>query len=205
MEVQLFFKAALLGLSIAAPVGPIGLLCIQRTLAHGARIGFVSGLGAATADGVYGAVGAFGLTALTKLFTSIVMPMTIGGALFLGWMGGGLLLKRPTAATASGADTVRAGRAYASVFALTLANPLTILSFVAMFAGIGGAAMSLPGAAAIMVAGITAGSALWWLILAGGVAAVRHRIGPGIMLAINRTAGAGLLGFAMWQITSVLR
>ncbi|HCN69354.1 MAG TPA: lysine transporter LysE, partial [Candidatus Accumulibacter sp.] len=83
----LFLKAALIGLSIAAPVGPIGLLCIQRTLTHGARVGFVSGLGAAAADGVYGAVGAFGLAAVTQFFVTLALPLAICGAIFLAWMG----------------------------------------------------------------------------------------------------------------------
>ena len=205
MDAFLFLKAALIGLSIAAPVGPIGLLCIQRTLAHGARVGFVSGLGAAAADGVYGAIGAFGLAAITRLFVTLATPLAIGGAVFLGWMGVRLLRAAPAAQAARVPDAVGAWRAFASVFALTLTNPMTILSFIAVFATIGGDAATTSAAAVVMVLGVWAGSAIWWLALAMGVAALRHRIRPPVMQAINRTVGVFLLGFAVWQVAGVLR
>ena len=201
----LFLKAALIGLSIAAPVGPIGLLCIQRTLTHGARVGFVSGLGAAAADGVYGAVGAFGLAAVTQFFVTLALPLAICGAIFLAWMGV-RLWRTPAPPPVVGADAgAGAWRAFASVFALTLTNPMTILSFIAVFATIGGDAAMTGTAAVIMVLGVFAGSALWWLMLASAIAAVRQRIGPRAMQAINRTAGVFLLGFATWQLTTVFQ
>jgi threonine/homoserine/homoserine lactone efflux protein len=205
VDAFLFLKAVLIGLSIAAPVGPIGLLCIQRTLAHGARIGFVSGLGAAAADGVYGAVGAFGLAAVTQFFVTLALPLAVGGAVFLGWMGVQLYGTAPLAQPAGAADGVGGWRAFASVFALTLTNPTTILSFIAVFATIGGDAATTGTAAVIMVLGVFCGSALWWLALASAVAAVRQRIGPRVLQAINRTAGTFLLAFAIWQLVSVFR
>ncbi|QKS31438.1 LysE family transporter [Accumulibacter sp.] len=206
MDALLFLKAGLIGLSIAAPVGPIGLLCIQRTLAHGARIGFVSGLGAAVADGVYGAVGAFGLAAVTQFFVTLALPLAVGGAAFLGWMGVQLYRTVPPARSSGAADDVGAWRAFASVFALTLTNPMTILSFIAVFATIGGGDAATTGTAAvIMVLGVFCGSALWWLALASAIAAIRQRIGPRVLQAINRTAGTFLLGFAIWQLITVLR
>ncbi|WP_434735304.1 LysE family translocator [Accumulibacter sp.] len=201
----LFLKAGLIGLSIAAPVGPIGLLCIQRTLAHGARIGFVSGLGAAAADGVYGAVGAFGLAAVTQFFVTLALPLAVCGALFLGWMGVQLYRTVPRAQPAGAADGIGAGRAFATVFALTLTNPMTILSFIAVFATIGGSAATTGSAAVIMVLGVFCGSALWWLALAAAIAGIRQRIGSRALQAINRTAGTVLLGFAVWQLVTVFR
>lgn len=203
MDVFLFLKAALIGLSIAAPVGPIGLLCIQRTLAHGARVGFVSGLGAAAADGVYGAVGALGLTTVTRFFATLATPLAIVGALVLGWMGVRLLRAAPAAEAARAPDGVGSWRAFASVFALTLTNPITIFSFIAVFATIGGEAAT-SAAVVVMVLGVLCGSALWWLVLAFGIAGIRQRIGQRVMQAINRFAGLSLLGFATWQLAGVV-
>lgn len=205
MDEVLFFKAMLIGLSIAAPVGPIGLLCIQRTLAHGGRTGFVSGLGAATADGVYGAVGAFGLVAVTHLFVALATPLAMFGIVFLSWMGVQLLRAPPADAARAAPATPGAGRAFLSVFALTLSNPMTILSFVAVFASIGGSVGAAPGSAGVMLAGVWFGSALWWLMLTSGVSLLRHKIGSRAMQAINRVAGLFLLGFALWQAASLLR
>jgi threonine/homoserine/homoserine lactone efflux protein len=205
MDKMLFLKAILIGLSIAAPVGPIGMLCIQRTLAHGARIGFVSGLGAAAADGVYGAIGAFGLVAVSRMFVMLATPLAICGALFLSWMGLQMLRSSPAGNAPAAAVILPPGRAFVTVFGLTLTNPMTILSFVAVFASIGGAAASAPGAAAVMLLGILSGSALWWLLLALGVAFVRHKIDQRIMRMINRVAGLFLLGFAVWQVLGIVR
>jgi threonine/homoserine/homoserine lactone efflux protein len=213
----LFFKAALIGLSIAAPVGPIGLLCIQRTLAHGMRIGFVSGLGAAVADGCYGAIGAFGLSALMQAFMALATPLTVLGAGFLAWLGV-RTWRAPATARAAGTGEddhtngakggganagLGAGKAFASVLALTMMNPATILSFVAVFAAIGGSAAPSPEAAGIMVFGVFVGSALWWLALAIGIATVRHKIGPQTMRWINRAAGLFLIAFAAWQLAGL--
>lgn len=204
MDPSLFLKAALIGLTIAAPVGPIGLLCVQRSLAHGGRIGFASGLGAATADATYGAIGAFGMSALTSLFLGLGQALALIGALFLGWMGLQLLRTEPRNMTADAGDAARPVRAFASVFVLTLANPMTILSFIAVFAVISGGSSTGPGSAAIMVSGVFAGSALWWLTLSCGVATIRHRIGPSGLHAINRISGLVLIGFSAWQLVSLI-
>lgn len=205
VDAFLFLKAALIGLSIAAPVGPIGLLCIQRTLAHGARVGFASGLGAALADGVYGAIGAFGLVAITRFFVTLATPLAICGAVFLGWMGVRLMRAAPVGAATSLPDAAGSWRAFASVFVLTLANPMTIVSFIAVFATLGGDVAGTRSAAVVMVLGVLTGSALWWLALAFGVAAIRHRVGSRALQTINRTAGLFLLGFAAWQAVGILR
>lgn len=205
MSVWLFLKSVLIGLSIAAPVGPVGLLCIQRTLAHGPRIGFASGLGAATADATYGAAGAFGLGVVTAAFVALAKPLALVGAVFLLWMGMRLWQAKPAAEGAVAADAVSSLRAFASVLALTLTNPMTILSFIAIFATLGGDAPLAPAAGALMVLGVFLGSALWWLVLALGIAAIRHRIGEVVMRRINRAAAAFLVGFAVWQLSGVLR
>ncbi len=210
MDILLFFKAALIGLSIAAPVGPIGLLCIQRTLAHGMRIGFVSGLGAAVADGCYGAIGAFGLSALTQSFVALTTPLTFVGAGFLAWLGIQTWRAKPTTTPATADSRVgnpgtSAIRAFVSVLALTMMNPATILSFIAVFAALGGRSAPDTAAASVMVLGVFFGSAAWWLTLALGISTLRHKIGPRAMQQINRGAGLFLMVFAAWQLAGVMR
>ncbi len=199
----LFLKAALIGLSIAAPVGPVGLLCIQRTLNHGARIGFISGLGAACADACFGMIGAFGVAAVTQAFMTLAQPLALAGSILLAWMGIGLLRAPAAERAATAASAVRALPAFSSVYALTMTNPLTILSFVAVFSALGAGGATGAGQAALMVAGVFIGSASWWLGLALTVTALRHRIGTRVMVAINRAAGLFLLGFALWQLVRV--
>ncbi|CAN7511597.1 LysE/ArgO family amino acid transporter [Variovorax paradoxus] len=206
MDFSLFLKALVIGLSIAAPVGPIGLLCIQRTLAHGRAIGFFSGLGAALADACYGAIGAFGVSAVISSMVAARVPLALGGAAFLAWMGV-QLLRAPAATQARAAqDAATPLKAMLSVFMLTLANPMTILSFVAVFAsiGTGHASSSGSGAAVTMVAGVFLGSAMWWLGLSTVVSMVRHRLGARVLQSINRLSGALLLGFAVFQLSALL-
>ncbi|AOE85666.1 LysE family translocator [Pseudomonas sp. TCU-HL1] len=204
MAILLFLKSFLIGLSIAAPVGPIGLLCIQRTLSHGARIGFISGLGAATADACYGALGAFGIGAITRAFVALATPLALAGALFLAWMGLKMLRATPPERAASVGDPVLALPAFASVFLLTLSNPLTILSFVAIFATLSGGEPLSGADGGLMVLGVFCGSALWWLTLCLAVSRVRHRLGVRAMQWIDRGAGVCLLGFAAWQLVRVI-
>jgi threonine/homoserine/homoserine lactone efflux protein len=203
MEWSLFLKAMLIGLSIAAPVGPIGLLCIQRTLAYGMRTGFVSGMGAACADAVYGAIGAFGMVAITDYFVSLSTPLAIAGAAFLAWMGGKLLLSKAQLVDQDVANKQTVINTFLSIFMLTITNPMTIVSFIAVFASIAGPVAVHPSAAALMVTGVFLGSALWWLILSSGVALIRKKISTTTMMLINRAGGCLLLGFAAWQILSL--
>lgn len=203
MDLALFLKALVIGLSIAAPVGPIGLLCIQRTLAHGRTIGFMSGLGAALADACYGAIGALGVSAVIASMVAARVPLALGGAAFLAWMGV-QLLRAPAATQARAAqDATTPLKAMLSVFALTLANPMTILSFIAVFATVAtghAGDVGSAGAATSMVLGVFLGSALWWLGLSTGVSMVRHKLSPRAMQFINRLSGAILLGFAVYQL-----
>ena len=200
VDLLLFSKASVIGLLIAAPVGPIGLLCIQRTLSRGARIGVASGMGAATADAVYGAIGAAGLTAVIELFTGMSQPLAIFGALFLAWMGIRLVRTPATnrPAAASGAEGLLA--AFGSTLLLTLANPMTILSFIAVFATLGGNQGPTSATMATMVVGVFCGSALWWLVLTGSVTLVRHKMEKSTLTLISRAVGVVLLGFSGWQI-----
>ncbi|HEY7983773.1 MAG TPA: LysE family transporter [Ktedonobacterales bacterium] len=203
MEIVALLRGAALGLAIAAPVGPIGVLCIRRTLADGRLIGFVSGLGAATADASYGAVAAFGLTLVSSLLLSLRLWVHLLGALFLCYLGLRTALARPASAPAGTSGKGLAG-AYASTLALTLTNPATILSFAVVFAGLGLAGGTVA-VAALTVAGVFAGSALWWLLLSTGVGLLRTRFTPGALRWVNRLSGAVLVGFGVFALATAGR
>jgi threonine/homoserine/homoserine lactone efflux protein len=195
-------KGLLIGFSIAAPVGPIGLLTIQRTIERGAVVGFATGLGAAAADAVYGAVAGFGLAAVSTFLADWSGWIRIGGGALMLWLAASIAWRRP-AETAAEAGAPRGGLlgAFASTFVLTLANPATILSFVAIFAGLGVSAGGGDWAGALtLVVGVFLGSAAWWLLLAFGVGALRARLGPGARRAINWISAAVLGAFAVWAL-----
>jgi threonine/homoserine/homoserine lactone efflux protein len=203
MDASLLLKGLLIGFSIAAPVGPIGVLCIRRTLAQGRAAGLVSGLGAASADAVYGCIAGFGLTFISGLLISQQSWLKLIGGAFLCYLGIRTLLAQPAerAATTSGMGLASA---YTSTFFLTLTNPTTILSFVAVFAGLGLASMGGDyAAAAILVLGVFAGSALWWLLLSGGVALLRARFDTRAMRWVNRISGGVITVFGLLALVSL--
>ncbi len=203
MELPLFLRGLLIGLAIAAPVGPIGLLCIRRSLSGGFGSGFITGLGAAAADGVYGAIAAFGLTAVSSFLAAQQGWLRLAGGAALIVLGISILRKKPAgdgaAATSSAAGLIGA---FTQTFFLTLANPATILSFVAVFAGLGLGAVPSAGGAAIVVAGVFIGSAAWWLFLSGVSAAMRRQIAPAAIAWINRASGLGIAAFGLAAIAS---
>jgi len=198
---QLFCKGLVVGISIAAPVGPIGLLCIRRTLADGRATGLATGLGAATADAVYGCVAGLGLTAISGVLVGQRFWLGLGGGVFLCYLGLRTFLIRPGERAA---PVPKSGllAAFLSTFALTLTNPLTILSFVAVFAGLGLGESAGSGGAIALVAGVFAGSGGWWLLLSGGVGALRTRVGPGWTTAINRVSGLLLFAFGAYALAA---
>ncbi|MCB0164725.1 MAG: LysE family transporter [Anaerolineae bacterium] len=197
MTSNFLFTGLIIGFSIAAPVGPIGVLCIRRTLAQGRAVGLLSGLGAATADAFYGCVAGFSLTAISTLLLNQQFWLALGGGLFLCYLGV-KTLRLSTTSLSTPTHRQSYVSAYASTFFLTITNPATILSFAAIFAGLG-----LVGeagdyfAATILVLGVFAGSALWWLALSTGVSLLTGRIRSGFMPWINRISGLIILGFGV--------
>jgi putative LysE/RhtB family amino acid efflux pump len=191
-------RGFVIGLAVAASVGPIWIHCHRRTLESGFLAGFTSGAGAAVADGIYGAVGALGVHTLGRAVEGAVPWLGLGGGAFLVALGASDLLRRPR----EGGAAAPPGhlRGFAATFALTLANPMTILSFVAIFAGLGVGAGASPGAALVVVAGVFLGSLAWWLVLAGGASRLRERLGPAVRLWITRVAGLVLIGFGLAAI-----
>jgi threonine/homoserine/homoserine lactone efflux protein len=199
-----FLKGLLLGFSIAAPVGPIGLLCIQRTAAYGRRSGLVTGLGAATADGLYGAVAAFGLTAISGFLVRQQIWLRLIGGLFLVYLGSRTFLSKSAEKAASSVHT-NLFRDYTSTVFLTITNPMTILSFAAVFAGLGLAGTGGRASATWMVAGVVLGSALWWLALSGGVSLLGPKLNRGSLRIVSGVSGAVLVGFGILALASMAR
>jgi threonine/homoserine/homoserine lactone efflux protein len=205
--IAFFVKGLLIGFSIAAPVRPIGVLCIRRTLADGRNSGLVSGLGAATADAVYGSIAGFGLTLISGFLLDQQTWIRLAGGAFLCYLGIKTFFAKPSdrAAVAQGRGLLSD---YISTFFLTLTNPMTILSFAAIFAGLGlGAAAgdyaSASASAGVLIVGVFSGSAAWWFLLSGGVSILRRQFGQSTMRWVNRISGLIILSFgivAFWSI-----
>lgn len=197
-DAALFAQSLLIGLSIAAPVGPIGLLVIQRTLQRGSVVGLATGLGAAAADALYGAVGAFGVSWLIDAMVGARVPLGLGGGAFLLWLAWRTWRSRPAEKAAQAGGGAGLLACFAGTFALTLSNPATIFSFIAVFGTLGARLHS--GSPWTMVAGVLAGSALWWLLLSAGVGRLRSRFDARARLWVNRGSALLLAGFALWQL-----
>ncbi|GIV98243.1 MAG: lysine transporter LysE [Herpetosiphonaceae bacterium] len=197
MDVGLMLRGIAIGFSIAVPVGPIGVLCIRRTLAEGRAYGIVSGLGAATADALYGAIAGFGITAISTMLINQQMWLRLIGGLFLCYLGLKTMLAAP-AQEAAPANSYGLAGAYASTLLLTLTNPLTILSFAAIFAGLGvGTSTDSYLGAMLLVLGVFTGSALWWLLLSSGISVFRGAFNPARLRWTNRISGLIILGFGL--------
>jgi threonine/homoserine/homoserine lactone efflux protein len=203
MDISFFLKGLIIGFSIAAPVGPIGVLCIRRTLAQGRTSGLISGLGAATADAIYGCIAALGLTFISSLLINQQIRLRLIGGAFLCYLGLKTFLSQPIQKPANiqGNNLVSA---YASTFFLTLANPMTILSFSAIFAGLG--VTSTSGnyvLAMVLVLGVFIGSALWWLLLCAGISLFQTTLTPRRLQWVNRISGVMITMFGLVALLSL--
>jgi len=216
---ELFIKGIVIGLVIAAPVGPIGFLCISRTLEYGTVIGLATALGAASADAVYGAVAAFGLMQVAETLSEHDVALRVVGGLVLCLIGLRSLLlaerrqqdfaARESNASGSVLTGLQASRGvtgyYGSSLLLTLANPATILGFLAFFAAVGWARdLETHSAATIMVIGVFLGSAVWWLGLAVATAVLSSHMGTQQRVWVQRLSGVVIIGFGIFALLSVL-
>ncbi len=196
-EAALLAQSLLVGLSIAAPVGPIGLLVIQRTLQRGSLVGLATGLGAAAADALYGAVGAFGVSWLIDALVGARVPLAVFGGAFLLWLAWRTWRAVPPDQAAQARGGAGLASYFAGTFVLTLSNPATIFSFIAVFGTLG--ARLANGSPWTMIAGVALGSALWWLLLSALVGRLRSRFDRRAQLWVNRVSALLLAGFALWQ------
>jgi threonine/homoserine/homoserine lactone efflux protein len=204
MDASFFLRGMLIGLSIAAVVGPMCILCIQRTLSRGHLYGLVSGLGIATADAVYGSIAAFGLTIIASLLISQQGWLRLIGGLFLVYLGIKTILSKPATRVVTAQANNFLG-AYVSTFLLTITNPMTILSFAAIFAGFGVGGMSKSYlTATLVVCGVFVGSTLWWCFLTSGISLLRQKFTPLWLLWINRVSGVVITVFGVSMLFSLL-
>lgn len=187
-------KGVVIGIIIAVPVGPVGIMCLRRTILEGKLAGFISGLGAATADAMFGFIAAFGLTFISDLLIGYHQWLRIAGGLYLLYIGGRALLTAPEVKTGTEPDAESLLRDFLSSFALTLTNPITILVFLGIFSAIGlsGERATLS-RAAILVLGVWLGSLLWWLALSFGLGSLFRSFEPRHLRWINRGSGTILL------------
>lgn len=203
MDSILFAKSLLLGLAIAAPLGPIGALCIHRTLENGLAAGVAGGLGTALADALYASLAAIGFATFAGVLSSLDTPLRLAGAMFMLWLGIQSLRASPSKPAARVSARNLLGTT-AATFALTIANPMTILAFAALFAGLGLAATDSALDAVLVVSGVFAGSMLWWILLSGGVSIARHRLPDTFARWVARMSGILLIGFGIWTLGTVI-
>lgn len=204
-EVELFIRMLVIGVAVAAPVGAMAVLSIQRTLASGWRSGIATGAGIATADALYAALAAFGVSAVSRLLVDYQTPLRIiggGGLLWLGWSA--LRTKPDTQVRVNASIRVGHARLFSTAVGLTLTNPMTIIAFAAIFAGAGLVAQPGIASAITVTTGVALGSFLWWIALVTAAWSVRHAMSERAMLVVNRVSGVVLIGFGALAVTSGL-
>jgi threonine/homoserine/homoserine lactone efflux protein len=202
MPTNLFFRGVIIGFALAAPVGPVGLLCVRRALADGRHAAFVAGLGAAFADTFYGAVACLGLSVVSSFLMDHHIVLRIVGGIILMVLGvrGLLANTADEPAAASGPGLVKD---FLSTFLITLTNPGTILASMAVFAAFGAIGHQGGSPSMIIVAGVFGGSTLWWLVLSAMASAARSRLSPRTLVLLNRSTGVLLVLFGIGVIASL--
>lgn len=203
MELTLLLKGIVIGFAMAVPIGPIGIICIRKTLTEGRMRGLIIGLGAATADMLYGSIAAFGLTIISDtLLSQRVWIRLAGGALLL-FLGVRTFRARPKDPKIEIQNSGRL-RSYFTTIFLTLTNPLTVFAFLAVFAALGlGNGLSIL-SASVLVAGVFTGSFLWFLSLSSGATLFRSKLDLVGMRWVNKIAGILIIISGVIAIVSLL-
>jgi threonine/homoserine/homoserine lactone efflux protein len=196
-EVELLIGGIIAGLMIAMPVGPVNILCIHRTIEAGWRSGVISGLGAAAADMLYGAIAGFSITLVVQFILREQFWIRFFGGILLVVIGISYFFKRPEPFNAQKQDRRSAYSDLRSTFLLTLTNPTTVLSFLALLAALGMGKPREWWLTLFLVGGIFCGSMLWWIVLSSIVNHFRDRFNDRILLLMNRIAGLAIGGFGV--------
>jgi threonine/homoserine/homoserine lactone efflux protein len=199
-HVLLFLKAAGIGLAVAAPVGPMSLLCMRRTLTQGPRFGLATGAGIAVGDATYAAVAAFGLAGVSAFVLAWEKQLHLAAGLFLIWLGLKTFFTKDTGEAADVPAAASTGATFLGSVMLTLTNPPTIVMFAAVFTALAPTSGFEPSVAAVTVGGVLAGSMGWWLGVVAVVSGVRLAIGRRARLWIDRVAGVVLAALGADQI-----
>ena len=199
MDPWFFWKSLSIGMAVAAPVGPMGLLCIHRTLDHGQGSGLVFGAGVAAADMTYAAIAAFGVTAVSSVLLAGTAWIRLVGSVLLIILGVRIALAAPRTDNRS-ASAGSGRRVFLTAYGLTMTNPPTILFFAGIFAAV--ASMASASQSITFAVGVFAGSMLWWLILTTLVSRSAAFFRPTVLLWINRLSGAVLIAFAVYGLAA---
>jgi threonine/homoserine/homoserine lactone efflux protein len=203
MLVYLFIEGILIGILVAVPVGPLGLLCINRSLAMGALCGLFSGLGVASADALAAGIAALGITLISSFLIEHETALRLVGGIFLFYLGCKIYRTRP----GNQLPPSKVGglfSAYATTFLLTFSNPVTIVSFVAIYAGWGLQSLRQHYlSAAVLTAGVFAGSALWWILVFAAMTLFRDAVNARMMGLIHRVSGTIIAVFGLIVLLSL--
>lgn len=203
MTIDYLLKGIVLGISVAAPVGPIGVLCIKRSLTEGRKSGLVTGMGATVADTIYGAIAAFGLTFITDFLLEHEFYVRIFGGLFLIIMGVRLFIAKPPADVVM--EKGNMWHHFVTTILLTASNPATVLFFLAAFAGLGMETGSKnPGLSGVIVVGVLIGSAIWWLSLSYFVSIFRSKIKLQKLSGLNKISGTFITACGLYALFSAV-
>ncbi|GAB4369752.1 MAG: LysE family transporter [Kiloniellaceae bacterium] len=197
----ILLKGIAIGFAVAMPVGPVGILCIQRTLNHGMRSGLLSGLGAALGDAVLGAVAAAGIAPVTDFLLGIEVQLRFGGGIFLVLLGLWTWFHRSNTAP----PRLRGHSIVAGSFLLVVTNPITILAFLGFFASFRIVALTEATAqVAALILGVFIGSGLWWLLLCGGTKRLSRRVDDSLLVKINHVSAVAIGGFGVFVLAEAL-
>lgn len=203
MDIILLLRGSVIGFSIAAPIGPIGILCIRRTLVSGRASGLASGLGAATAHAIYGCITGFGLTFISNFLTKQQVWIRLIGGVFICYLGLKTLLNKLEEQVMVDKESDLVG-AYYSTLLLTLANPVTIILFATVFAGFELKSTSINYmSAGVFVFGIFIGSVLWWFFLSSSISVFQEKLNPHGLQWVNRFLGAIIVWFGLLVLLEV--
>jgi threonine/homoserine/homoserine lactone efflux protein len=204
MPVHLLVEGMIIGFVVAVPVGPLGLLCINRALSSGPLTGFFSGLGVATADALAAGIVALGISLISTFLLDHQMVLRLVGGVVLCYLGIKIYGTKPSPQAPPPGDVNGLVGAYATTFLLTFSNPVTILSFIAIYAGWG--VKSLSGhylSAAFLTIGVFVGSALWWIVMFVGLTTYRDRFSAQLLGWIHKVSGAVIAGFGFIVLLSL--
>lgn len=206
-DIGLIASGVAIGLAVAAPIGPVNLVVIRRTLRFGKLNGLISGSGAALGDGVFAAMAAFSMTAAIDFFLRYELWLQGIGGLFLLFLGFRTLMTHPHLNDAEAENVKGVGaRVFLATFALTITNPATMLGFIAIFGGVAGISTAEQGIghAVVLTGAVIAGSMLWWLGLSQFVSLFRQRMSDHLLEIINRISGCLIVAFGVLVLMRVL-
>jgi threonine/homoserine/homoserine lactone efflux protein len=205
LEIPFFIKGFLIGLIVAAPLGPIGLISLQRTFSKGYLSGLFSGLGISTADAIYGALAVFGVTAMSSFLLSQQLWLRIIGGMVLCGFGARIYSQAKCQKMALSANNKSCFGAYFSALVLTLVNPALIISFAAIFASLGIVyTRSNHYASMLLIVGVFSGSAMWWVFLSGVASRLQKRFTHSFIQKINQVSGFLIAAFGIIMVGSAM-